>query len=142
MIFESDKSKNSQTSECFEYDENGNLTKETKYDENGNNAGFAEFEYDEHGNKTRRTQYTANGTEDAESFITEWKYVYDEQNRVVSQKEINVVPDSEDSYVVSNVEYKYDKNDEFAKEYIYKYDYKNGIVCEYKPLAQCLTGEA
>lgn len=141
LIFESDESKNSQTSERFEYDGNGNLTKETKYDVNGNSAGFSAYEYDENGNKTRRTEYTHDGEEDSESYVTEWKYVYDGQNRIVSEKEINVIPDGADSYVVSNVEYKYDENNKSANEYIFKYDYKHGVVCEYKPLSECLAGE-
>ncbi len=135
LIFESDENRNSQTSERFEYDENGNMKKETKFDVNGNAAGFTLYEYDERGNETRRTEYTPDGEEDSESYITERKYVYDEENRIVSQKELNVIPGGGGFYVASNVELEYDE----AGRLRFEYDRKYGKVCEYKPLSQCIV---
>ena len=44
-----------------EYDENGNVTKESYYDAGGKLRSYSVYEYDENGNKTKESIYDADG---------------------------------------------------------------------------------
>ena len=115
----------------FEYDENGNLTKQTDLDDNGEVEGWSTFEYDENGKEIMKHVFTSTGDEPRTYELCQWKYEYDGEGRVMEEwKEGTELGGKYEHY-----EYEYDEYGNMCK----KKDLTLHITYEYAPLSACVS---
>ena len=115
----------------FEYDENGNLTKQTDLDDNGEVEGWSTFEYDENGKEIMKHVFTSTGDEPRTYELCQWKYEYDGEGRVMEEwKEGTELGGKYEHY-----EYEYDEYGNMCK----KKALTLHITYEYAPLSACVS---
>ena len=105
----------------YEYDEAGNMIKETNYDENGKLSGWSQYEYDGE-NLLKESKYHGEG-----DLYSEEKYEYDSKNNLI--KEIGNY--YYNGHVKMVYECEYDEKSNIIKK-VYHYNDKLDSITEYK----------
>lgn len=111
----------------FEYDENGNLTKQTDLDDNGEVEGWSTFEYDENGKEIMKHVFTSTGDEPDIFELCQWKYEYDAEGRVIEEWKEG----TEHGGKYEHYEYEYDEYGNMCR----KKDLTLYTTYEYAPLS-------
>lgn len=116
---------NAMAKKC-EYDEDGNLVKETLLESEGNVNRIYTYEYDEDGKQILKHELNAAGEEIASSEPCEWKYEYDEKGRVIEEWKEG----TEHGGKFEHYKYEYDEHGKLYK----KEDLIRHTIYEYAPL--------
>lgn len=102
---------NAMAKKC-EYDEAGNLVKETLLDSDGNVNRVYTYEYDADGKQILQHEFNAAGEEKLSYELCEWKYEYDEEGRVIEEWKEG----TEHGGKFEHYEYEYDENGNVCKK--------------------------
>lgn len=121
---------NAMAKKC-EYDEAGNLVKETLLDSDGNVNRVYTYEYDADGKQILQHEFNAAGEEKLSYELCEWKYEYDEEGRVIEEWKEG----TEHGGKFEHYEYEYDENGNVCK----KKDLTLNTTYEYAPLSACVS---
>ena len=121
---------NAMAKKC-EYDEAGNLVKETLLDLDGNVNRVYTYEYDADGKQILQHEFNAAGEEKLSYELCEWKYEYDEEGRVIEEWKEG----TEHGGKFEHYEYEYDENGNVCK----KKDLTLNTTYEYAPLSACVS---
>lgn len=121
---------NAMAKKC-EYDEDGNLVKETLLESDGNVNRVYTYEYDENGKQILQHEFNAAGEETLSYELCEWKYEYDQEGRVIEEwKEGTEHGGKHEHY-----KYEYDEYGNVCK----KKDLTLHTTYEYAPLSACVS---
>ncbi len=121
---------NAMAKKC-EYDEAGNLVKETLLDSDGNVNRVYTYEYDADGKQILQHEFNAAGEEKLSYEPCEWKYEYDEEGRVIEEWKEG----TEHGGKFEHYEYEYDENGNVCK----KKNLTLNTTYEYAPLSACVS---
>ncbi len=121
---------NAMAKKC-EYDEAGNLVKETLLDSDGNVNRVYTYEYDADGKQILQHEFNAAGEEKLSYELCEWKYEYDEEGRVIEEWKEG----TEHGGKFEHYEYEYDENGNVCK----KKNLTLNTTYEYAPLSACVS---
>lgn len=121
---------NAMAKKC-EYDESGNLVKETLLESDGNVNRVYTYEYDENGKQILQHEFNAAGEEPLSYELCEWKYEYDEEGRVIEEWKEG----TEHGGKLEHYEYEYDEYGNVCK----KKDLTLHTTYEYAPLSACVS---
>lgn len=121
---------NAMAKKC-EYDEDGNLVKETLLESDGNVNRVYTYEYDENGKQILQHEFNAAGEETLSYELCEWKYEYDEEGRVIEEWKEG----TEHGGKYEHYEYEYDEHGNVCK----KKDLTLHTTYEYAPLSACVS---
>jgi hypothetical protein len=82
----------------YEYDSEGNLTKELMFDSKGL-MGYWTYKYDNIGNRVERTGYLS------DDFVERWIMEYNDSGQLAKEYMVDKVPDTIPTYMVKTFEY-------------------------------------
>lgn len=115
----------------YEYDDAGNLIKETPYDLYGEVNEYWTYEYDKDGKQILQHHFNASGEEMESYELCQWKYEYDGEGRVIEEWKEG----TEHGGKYEHYEYEYDEYGNVCR----KKDLGTHTTYEYAPLSACVS---